>query len=88
MATTESIRTFLTRYHKQGEDALKRRVARVKEERDLDPGLDSGVFARYLIMLTTGMSVRAANGASKAELERQVDLALRYFGYKTARHSQ
>ena len=88
MATTESIRIFLNGYRKQGEDALKRRVERAKNESDLDPTLNSGDFARYLVMLTTGMSVQAANGTSKAELKRQADLALRYFGYKPLRHSQ
>jgi AcrR family transcriptional regulator len=88
MATTESIRVFLNGYRKQGEDALKRRVERAKKESDLDPKLNSGDFARYLVMLTTGMSVQAANGTSKAELKRQADLALRYFGYKPLRRSQ
>jgi hypothetical protein len=88
MATTESIRVFLNRYRKQGEDALKRRVERAKKESDLDPKLNSGDFARYLVMLTTGMSVQAANGTSKPELKRQADLALRYFGYKPLRRSQ
>jgi AcrR family transcriptional regulator len=88
MATTESIRAFLNGYRKQGEDALKRRVERAKKGSDLDPRLNSGDFARYLVMLTIGMSVQAANGTSKAELRRQADLALRYFGYEPLRHSQ
>ena len=88
MATTKSIRVFLNGYRKQGEEALKRRVERAKKERDLDPKLNSGDFARYLVMLATGMSVQAANGTSKAELKRQADLALRYFGYKPLRQSQ
>jgi hypothetical protein len=88
MATTETIRAFLNGYRKQGENALKRRVERARKESDLDPKLNSGDFARYLVMLTTGMSVRAANGARKPELKRQADLALRYFGYKPLSHSQ
>jgi len=88
MATTESIRFFLKEYRKNGEDALKRRVERAKKESDFDPTLNSGDFARYLVVLTTGMSVQAANGTSKAELKRQADLALRCFGYKPLRQSQ
>jgi AcrR family transcriptional regulator len=88
MATTESIRVFLNGYRKQGEDILKRRVERAKKASDLDPRLNSGDFARYLVMLTIGMSVQAANGTSKAELRRQANLALRYFGYESHRHSQ
>jgi hypothetical protein len=75
-------------YRKQGENVLKRRAERAKKEGDLDPTISPGDFARYLIMLTTGMSVQAANGASKAELKRHADLALRYFGYKPFKHSQ
>jgi AcrR family transcriptional regulator len=88
MTTTESIRSFLNGYQKQGENALKRRVDKAKKDGDLDPTHNSGDFARYLVMITTGMSVQAANGTSKAELKRQADLALRYFGYKPLRHSQ
>jgi AcrR family transcriptional regulator len=88
MATTESIRSSLRMYRKQGENVLKRRAERAKKEGDLDPTISPGDFARYLIMLTTGMSVQAANGASKAELKRQADLALRYFGYKPLRQSR
>jgi len=63
-------------------------VERAKKESDFDPTLNPGDFARYLVMLTTGMSVQASKGTSKAELKRQADLALRYFGYRPLRHSQ
>lgn len=82
MATSESIRAFLSGYRKQGENALRWRAERAQKEKDLDPTIHGGDFARYLVTLTTGMSVQAANGASKAELKRQAELALRYFGYK------
>jgi len=88
MATSESIRVFLSGYRKQGENALKRRVERAQKEGDLAPAVHCGDFARYLMTLMTGMSVQAANGASKAELKRQADLALRYFGYKAPKPVQ
>jgi len=88
MATSESIRVFLSGYRKQGENALKRRVERAQKEGDLAPAVHYGDFARYLMTLMTGMSVQSANGASKAELKRQADLALRYFGYKAPRPVQ
>ena len=72
MAISESIRVFLNGYRKQGEDALKRRVERAKKEGDLDPTLNSGDFARYLVMLTTGMSVQAANEIGRASCRERV----------------
>lgn len=82
MATTESIRAFLNGYRKRGENALRRRVERAQKQGDLERNLNSGDFTRYLMTLTAGMSVRASDGASRAELRRQADLALRYLGYE------
>jgi len=87
MATAQPIRAFLSTYRKQGDDALRRRVEMARKQGDLDPTLDPRDFARYLITLTTGMAVQATNGARKAELKRQADLALRLFGYEPLRHS-
>jgi len=88
MATTESIRDFLSGYRRQGEATMKRRVEMARKEGDLDPTIDPGDFARYLTMLTTGIAVQAANGTSKVELKRQADLALRFIGFNTLKHSQ
>lgn len=87
MATTESIRIFLSDYRQKGEDAIKRRVETAKKNRDFDPMLNPADFARHLLLLTTGLAVQAANGSRKAELKRQADLALRFLGYKTLQSS-
>jgi len=37
-------------------------------------------FARYLSSLMAGLAVQAANGATKSEMTRVVDMALRFVG--------
>lgn len=88
MATAEPIRMFLSTYRRQGDDALRRRAEVAKKHGDLDSTLNPRDFARYLVTLTTGMAVQASNGAGKAELKRQADLALRLLGYEPHRHSR
>lgn len=88
MAATESIRAFLNGYRKRGEESIKRRVDRAKREGDLGKTVNSADFSRYLMMLTIGMSVQAANGTGKSELRRQADLALRYLGYSTVKQAK
>jgi hypothetical protein len=38
-------------------------------------------YTRYLSSILAGLSIQAANGATKAELKRTVQMALRYLGY-------
>lgn len=60
-----------------GEAALRRRLERASEEGDLPPGADPSDLAKYVITVMHGMAVQAAGGASRAELDRVADTALR-----------
>jgi AcrR family transcriptional regulator len=67
----------LARARKAGELALRDRFRRAIQEGDLDPGNDPDDLARYIMTVSEGLAVHAAAGASRRELTRVVDLALR-----------
>ena len=60
-----------------GETALRRRFQRAKAEGDLPGDVDAGDLARYVAAVMHGMSVQAAGGATRKELRRVVEMALR-----------
>jgi len=59
------------------EAALRRRLERARREGDLPPGARPADLAKYVVTVLHGMSVQAAGGASRAELVRVADTALR-----------
>jgi hypothetical protein len=46
-----------------------------------DKKINSSDFAHYLSMLMSGLGIQAANGATKTELKRYAEMALRFQGY-------
>lgn len=60
-----------------GEAELKKRFKRAIAERDLPEDTDPAALARWVMTLNFGLSVQAALGASRAELLRVVDVAMR-----------
>ena len=60
-----------------GEDAVRRRLERARAEGDLPADADPAELAGYLRTVVYGMTVKAASGATRAELERVVELAMR-----------
>lgn len=64
------------------EDILRERLERARAEGDLPAGEDAADCARYVISVALGMAVKAASGASREELYRVSDFAMR--GWPTA----
>jgi hypothetical protein len=56
---------------------LGRRLARARATGDLPRSARPADLARYVMTVMRGMAVQAAGGATRAELERVVDTALR-----------
>ena len=73
----ESIKQAMIKWRRQGESEIQKRLQRARREGDLDKDVDPGDLARYLSTLLTGLGVQAANGSTKAEMTRVVDMALR-----------
>jgi AcrR family transcriptional regulator len=58
---------------------VRERLKRAKKEGDLPADSDPAALARYLATVIEGMAVQAASGASRKELERVAETALRAF---------
>src|ERR1700723_1301739 len=59
------------------QEALRRRFERAKSEGDLPSDADAADLARFVTALFQGMTVQAINGASREDLLRLSDTALR-----------
>jgi AcrR family transcriptional regulator len=61
----------------EGEFAIRARLDSAKQTGELPPDLEPAEFARYVMTVLEGMSVRGAAGASREELHKVAELALR-----------
>lgn len=73
----ESVKKALIAFRKNGEAALEKRFAQAQKEGEISLDLNPGDLARYTLTLLTGLGVQGANGATKAELQTIVEMALR-----------
>jgi AcrR family transcriptional regulator len=73
----EPMKRALIEWRKQGEADLQKRLQRARREGDLAKDVDPGDLARYISTVLTGLGVQAANGSSRAEMTRLVDMVLR-----------
>jgi AcrR family transcriptional regulator len=73
----ESVRRELAARRLASEAALRERFERALEEGDLPAGSDPADLARYIITVIQGIAVQAAGGASRPDLRRVAEMALR-----------
>lgn len=59
--------------------SLRERFARAITDGDLTKDADPAALARYIISVLTGMGIQATGGASRADLDEVVTLAMRAF---------
>jgi AcrR family transcriptional regulator len=59
------------------EVAMRRRLQRAKREGDLPKNADPAELAHYVMTVIRGMAVQAAGGASRDQLRRVAEIALR-----------
>ena len=59
------------------EVALRRRLQRAKREGDLPENADPAELAHYVMTVVRGMAVQVAGGASRDQLSRVAQIALR-----------
>jgi AcrR family transcriptional regulator len=74
---SESIRQEVMSRRSEAETAIRQRFARAKAEGDLPRDANPGDLARYIITVFQGMAVQAASGATRKDLRRIADTALR-----------
>ena len=72
-----SIRKEVAARRAAAEGALRRRLQRAKREGDLPKNSDPGELAHYVMTVVRGMAVQSAGGASRNQLRRVAQIALR-----------
>ena len=73
----EAIQKELGLRRKAGEQALRQRLERAQAEGDLPRNTDAADLARYVLTVMHGLAVQAVDGASREELQKVIDTALR-----------
>jgi AcrR family transcriptional regulator len=73
----QSLRREMIKRRAAGEAALRERLERAVVEGDLPPHADPADLARYVVTFTHGMAIQAASGASREQLQRVAETALR-----------
>ncbi|MDR4308592.1 TetR/AcrR family transcriptional regulator [Chelatococcus sambhunathii] len=76
-AESEPIRQELIARRSLSEETLRKRLERASAEGELGAGEDPADWARYVMSVGLGMAVRAASGATREELYRVAEIALR-----------
>jgi len=72
----EEVKQAMVDSRKAGLAQLQKRLQRARTEGDLKKGVDPKDLARLIIIVMNGLGVQAVNGATPAEMNRAVDLAL------------
>jgi AcrR family transcriptional regulator len=75
--TANPIRQELASRRAADEASIRRRLRQAQSDGDLPADVDVAAFARYVATVIQGMAVQAAGGASRGELQRVVETALR-----------
>src|SRR5207342_2426492 len=66
----DAIKRELAARRAAGEARLRERLEHAKRDEEMPPDLDPADYARYLMTVLEGMSVRAAGGATREELHK------------------
>ena len=74
-------RDLMTEIRKVNEVAIRKRLLEARKSRELSNDINVNDYTRFLSLMLAGLSVQAANGATKAELKRTAQMALRHLGY-------
>ena len=74
-------RDLMTAIRKQNQVALRERLLKARKSGELLKEINVDDYTRYLSTIIAGLSIQAANGSTKAELNRTARMALRHLGY-------
>ncbi|MEO6898144.1 MAG: TetR/AcrR family transcriptional regulator [Caldimonas sp.] len=73
----EHVQAILARLRAVGVQAMRDRIQRGVDERELPEGTDAGTLASFYATVYQGMSMQAKDGATRASLKASVDMAMR-----------
>ncbi len=71
------VRDLLAAWRNDGCSRVRERFQRAVDDGDLPPDADPGLLARYVTTLAFGITVQAASGVGRDELQEMADAALR-----------
>ncbi|MGN6370330.1 MAG: TetR/AcrR family transcriptional regulator [Phycisphaerae bacterium] len=74
---TEGVRKELAAWRGKAQGAVQQRFERAVAEGDLPAGTDAGKLAGYITTMVWGLSVQAAGGATRRQLEDAAAFAMR-----------
>ena len=74
-------RDLMTEIRRQNEVAMKERFLKARKSGELSKDINVDDYTRYLSSILAGLSIQAANGSTKAELQRTAQMALRHLGF-------
>jgi len=74
-------RDLMAAIRKQNEAAMRERFIKARKSGELPKDVDVDDYTRYLSTIIAGLSIQAANGSTKAKLNRIAQMALRHLGY-------
>ena len=72
-----TVKQTMIDWRKGGLSRLQKRFQRAHHEEDLAKDINPKDLARYILIVMNGLGVQAANGATKTEMTRAVEMALR-----------
>jgi AcrR family transcriptional regulator len=72
----QPVREAAARMRKASELLIRKRLERAIRDGDLPADADAGALARYVATVSQGLSVQAAGGATRKQLEQVAELAL------------
>ncbi len=72
----EEVKQALVEWRINAESLIEKRLRQARKEGDLSSHVEPKDLARYISILMAGLSVQSANGASKLEMTRAVEMAL------------
>jgi hypothetical protein len=75
--SADPVRRELVKRRAAFESELRERFDRAMSEGDLHPGSDPAALAGYVVTICHGMAVQAAGGATRDELRRVAEMAVR-----------
>lgn len=84
---SKKVREHLARRRASREELFEQRFRQALKEGDIPKGADPRDLARYLSVVFQGMAVQAANGTSRQDLQRVVDLVLSGWPPRPRNHS-
>lgn len=73
----ERVRNSMIDWRKTFEQIVRERLQRARNDGDLSKSVNPADLAKFICTVWTGLAVQAASGASRSELSRIIELALK-----------